>query len=139
MSVENMLPQGSNRMTTTVTPTTSSQTVAPTAGYLFSSVTVNAIPNLTATRLYSGTTNTYTTNTAYRYLVAVCTYWNSSGAQSFTYSGTATSMVNNYHTSNDNEQFHVTILRNASSGVKFTSGQESNAGRFMMIVYGFNY
>lgn len=139
MSVENMLPQGSNRMTTTVTPTTSSQTVTPTAGYLFSSVTVNAIPNMTATVLSTKTGEnaqlSYTTTAAYKYLVCVASSYQNS---TLAYTGTATALINNNSSKYDGDYQHITVLRNASSGVKFTYGA-NNVGRIIMKVIGFNY
>ena len=125
--------------TKTVTPSTATQNIVPDAGKYLTKVTVNAIPNLTATRLYSGTANTYTTTAAYKYLIAICNYWHNSSAQTFSYSGTATALVNNYNTTNDKEYQHITILRDASSGVKFTLSDSSAAGRLILIVYGLKY
>ena len=125
--------------TKTATPSTASQNITPSSGKLLSKVTVNAIPNLTATRLYSGTANTYTTTAAYKYLIAICNYWHNSSVQTFSYSGTATALVNNYNTTNDKEYQHITILRDASSGVNFTLSDSSAAGRLILIVYGLKY
>lgn len=126
--------------TKSVTPSTSSQSVTPSSGKLLSKVTVNAIPNLGATRLYTDTGDTYTLQAAYKYVVAVCTYWNNSGVKTFSYSGTAgAAPVNNYWITNDKEYQHMIILRDAAKGVKFTLNDSSSVGRLMLMVYGLKY